>query len=158
MNGLKDLWDLFLDSLRVFGEKFTETIPSLLIAIIVILIAWLMARLISGGFEWVLKTVKFDRFAEKIKMTSFFEQAGIQVTPSAIIGRFIYWVFVLLIIASAAETLHWTAISSQIQRFWEYLPNLITAILVFIVGSYLTSLVRDFVRSSASSLGKNTQQ
>ena len=156
MDGLEKLWDLFLESLRVFGEKFTETIPSLLIAIIVILIAWLMARLISSGFEKVLKTVKFDSLAEKIKLTSFFEQAGIQMTPSAIIGRFIYWLFVLLIIASAAETLHWTAISSQIQRFWDYLPNLVTAILVFIVGTYLTSLVRDFVRTSANSLGIST--
>ena len=156
MDGLKRLSDLFLESLRVFGEKFTDTIPSLLIAIIVILIAWLLARLISGGFEKVLKTIKFDQLAEKIKLTSFLEQAGIRMTPSAIIGRFIYWVFVLLIIASAAETLNWTAVSYQIQQFLNYLPNLVTAILVFIVGAYLASLVRDFVRSSASSLGIST--
>jgi small-conductance mechanosensitive channel len=156
MDGLKRLSDLFLESLRVFGEKFMETIPSLLIAIIVMLIAWLLARLISGGFEKVLKTVKFDQLSEKIKITSFLQQAGIQMTPSAIIGRFIYWVFVLLIIASAAETLNWTAVSYQIQQFLNYLPNLMTAILVFIVGSYLTSLVRDFVRSSATSLGIST--
>lgn len=156
MDGLKRLSDLFLESLRVFGEKFTDTIPSLLIAIIVILIAWLLARLISGGFEKVLKTIKFDQLSEKIKLTSFLEQAGIRMTPSAIIGRFIYWVFVLLIIASAAETLNWTAVSYQIQQFLNYLPNLVTAILVFIVGAYLASLVRDFVRSSASSLGIST--
>jgi small-conductance mechanosensitive channel len=156
MDGLKRLSDLFLESLRVFGEKFMETIPSLLIAIIVMLIAWLLARLISGGFERVLKTVKFDQLSEKIKITSFLQQAGIQMTPSAIIGRFIYWVFVLLIIASAAETLNWSAVSYQIQQFLNYLPNLMTAILVFIVGSYLTSLVRDFVRSSATSLGIST--
>jgi small-conductance mechanosensitive channel len=156
MDGLKRLSALFLESLRVFGEKFMETIPSLLIAIIVMLIAWLLARLISGGFEKVLKTVKFDQLSEKIKITSFLQQAGIQMTPSAIIGRFIYWVFVLLIIASAAETLNWSAVSYQIQQFLNYLPNLMTAILVFIVGSYLTSLVRDFVRSSATSLGIST--
>jgi small-conductance mechanosensitive channel len=156
MDGLKRLSDLFLESLRVFGEKFMETIPSLLIAIIVMLIAWLLARLISGGFERVLKTVKFDQLSEKIKITSFLQQAGIQMTPSAIIGRFIYWVFVLLIIASAAETLNWSAVSYQIQQFLNYLPNLMTAILVFIVGAYLTSLVRDFVRSSATSLGIST--
>jgi small-conductance mechanosensitive channel len=82
--------------------------------------------------------------------------SGIQMAPSAIIGRFIYWIFVLLIIASAAETLNWTAVSYQIQRFLDYLPNLITAILVFIVGAYLASLVRDFIRSSMGSLGIST--
>jgi Conserved TM helix/Mechanosensitive ion channel len=156
MDGLKRLGESFLEFLGVFGEKFMETIPSLLIAIIVILIAWLLARLISGAFEKVLKTVKFDHLAEKIKLTSFLEQTGIQMTPSAIIGRFIYWVFVLLIIASAAEKLNWTAVSYQIQQFLNYLPNLFTATLVFIVGAYLASLARDFVRSSSSSLGIST--
>ena len=156
MNGLERLWNLFLESLRVFGEKFMETIPSLLGAIIVILVAWLLARIISTGFEKLLKTVKFDQFAERMKLTSFLSQMGIQMSPSALIGRFIYWIFVLLIIASAAETLNWTAVSYQIQRFLDYLPNLVTAVLIFIVGAYLASLVRDFVRSSTASLGIST--
>ena len=42
MDGLQNLWGLFLRSLTVFGEKFMETIPSLLIAIIVIIITWLL--------------------------------------------------------------------------------------------------------------------
>lgn len=156
MNGLQRLWDIFLESLRVFGEKFMDTIPGLLLGIIVLLIAWLLARIISSGFERLLKTVKFDQFAERMKLTTFLSQMGIQMSPSALIGRFIYWIFVLLIIASAAETLNWTAVSYQIQRFLDYVPNLVTAILVFIVGAYLASLVRDFVRSSTNSLGIST--
>ncbi len=156
MSGLQRLWDLFSESLRVFGEKFMDTIPGLLLGIIVLLIAWLLARIISAGFEKLLKTVKFDQFAERMNLTSFFTQMGIQMSPSALIGRFIYWIFVLLIIASAAETLNWTAVSYQIQRFLDYLPNLVTAILVFIVGAYLASLVRDFIRSATGSLGIST--
>jgi small-conductance mechanosensitive channel len=133
-----------------------ETIPSLLGAVIVIVIAWLLARLISGGFKRLLQTVKFDDFAERVKLTAFLQQTGIMLSPSTIIGRFIYWIFVLLIISSAAETLNWTSVSYQIQRFLEYLPNLITAILIFIVGAYLASLVRDFVRSATGSLGIST--
>jgi hypothetical protein len=156
MNGLQRLWDLFLESLRVFADKFMETVPSFLGALIVILVAWLFARLISGGFERLLKTVKFDVLAERLKLTSFLEQANIRLSPSAIIGRFIYWVFVLLIIASAAETLSWTAVSYQIQRFLNFLPDIVTAILVFIVGTYLASMVRDFLRSATASLGIST--
>ena len=156
MNSLQRLWDLFAESLRVFAEKFMETIPSILGAVIVFVIAWLLARLVSGGFERLLRTVKFDNFAERLKLTGFLEQAGIQLTPSTIIGRFIYWILVLLIIASAAETLNWTAVSYQIQRFLEYLPNLVTGILIFGIGAYISTLVRDFVRSGTSSLGIST--
>jgi small-conductance mechanosensitive channel len=156
MNSLQRIWDVFAESLRVFGEKLTETIPGILGAVIVILIAWLLARLVSGGFERLLRKVKFDAFAERLKLTGFLQQAGIQLAPSTIIGRFIYWIFVLLTIASAAETLNWTAVSYQIQRFLEYLPNLVTGILIFGIGAYLATLVRDFVRSATGSLGIST--
>ena len=156
MNSLQRVWDLFSESLRVFGEKFTETIPSILGAVIVFIIAWLLARLVSGGFERLLRTVKFDTFAERLNLTNFLQQAGVQLAPSTIIGRFIYWILVLLIIASAAETLNWTAVSYQIQRFLEYLPNLVTGILIFGIGAYISTLVRDFVRSATSSLGIST--
>jgi hypothetical protein len=156
MNGLYRLWDLFAESLRVFAEKFMETIPSILGGVIVFVIAWLLARLVSGGFERLLRKVKFDTFAERLKLTGFLQQAGIQLAPSTIIGRFIYWILVLLFIASAAETLNWTSVSYQIQRFLEYLPKLITAILIFGIGAYIASLVRDFIRSATGSLGIST--
>ena len=156
MNSLYNLWDLFVDSLRVFAEKFMGTIPSILGAVIVLLVAWLLARLVSGGFERLLRTVKFDILAERLQLTEFLQQMGVQMSPSALIGRFIYWIFVLLIIASAAETLNWILVSELIQKFLSYLPKLVTGIVVFIAGSYLASLARDFIRSATGSLGIST--
>ena len=156
MNSLYNLWDLLVDSLRVFAEKFMGTIPSILGAVIVLLIAWLLARLVSGGFERLLRTVKFDILAERLQLTEFLQQMGVQMSPSALIGRFIYWIFVLLIIASAAETLNWILVSELIQKFLSYLPKLVTGIVVFIAGSYLASLARDFIRSATGSLGIST--
>ena len=133
-----------------------ETIPGLLGGIIVILIAWLLAKLVSGLFQKLLKTVQFDHFAEKLKMTHFLRQANISMLPSAIISRCIYWILVLLIIASAADTLHWDSVSSKINRIVEYLPNFFSAVLFFVVGAYFASFVRDFLRGATGSLGIST--
>jgi Conserved TM helix len=156
MNSLYNLWDLFVDALRVFAEKFMGTIPSILGVVIVLLIAWLLARLVSGGFERLLRTVKFDALAERLQLTHFLSQMGVTMSPSALIGRFIYWIFVLLVIASAAETLNWTVISELIQKFLSYVPKLVTGVVVFIAGSYLASLARDFIRTATGSLGIST--
>jgi small-conductance mechanosensitive channel len=104
----------------------------------------------------LLRTVKFDLLAERLQLTHFLQQMGVQMSPSAVIGRFIYWIFVLLIIASAAETLNWTIVSELIQKLFAYLPKLATGIGIFIVGSYLASLARDFIRSATASLGIST--
>ena len=153
MNELNRLWYIFTESLRVFAEKFRDTIPNLLVGIIVLLIVLLLARLISGGLERILRTISFDKFAERVHITRFLQQANIAVSPSFIIGRFIYWVFILLIISTAAETLNWTPVSYQIQRFLEYLPHFVTAVIILIVGWYFASVIRDFLRRSMGSLG-----
>ncbi len=156
MNGIYRLWEVFLESLRVFGEKFMETIPGLLLGIVVLLIAWILARLVSSGFQRLLETVKFDHLAEKLKITHFLRQANLHMSPSAIIGRCIYWIFVLLIIASAADTLHWEAVSSKINRIVDYIPNFISAVLFFVVGAYFATFIRDFLRGATGSLGIST--
>lgn len=153
MGELNRLWYLFTESLRVFAEKFRDTIPNLLGGIIVLLIVLLLARLISGGIERLLRTISFDKFAERVHITRFLQQANITVSPSFIIGRFIYWVFILLIISSAAETLNWIPVSYQIQRFLEYLPHFVTAVIILIVGWYFATVIRDFLRRSMGSLG-----
>jgi hypothetical protein len=156
MTGFQKIWELLLEALSVFAHKFMETIPVILGGVIVILIAWLLARLVSTGFERLLKTVKFDSFAEKFNITKFLKQANITMSPSAIIGRVIYWVFVLLIIASAAEALQWTLVSTKINAIVDYIPRILTSTGLFIIGAYIAAFVRDFVRGATSSMGIST--
>jgi small-conductance mechanosensitive channel len=146
----------FTDAFRIFGKNFMGTIPGILSAIIVLVIAWLFASLISSGFERILRTVKFDTMAERFKITDFLRQSGILSSPSAIIGRCIYWVFVLLFIASVAEALDWKVVSYEITKLLGYIPNFISAITFFVIGIYLASFVRDLVRGATSSLGIST--
>lgn len=153
---LQHIWQLFAQSLGVFAQKFMELVPSILGGIAVIFVAWLLARLVAGGFERLLQIVRFDVLAERLKITNFLDSMGVEASPSAIIGRFIYWIFVLLIVASAAETLQWTAFSLQIQKFLNYLPNLVSASFVFAVGAYLAAVARDFLRRSMTSFGIST--
>lgn len=153
---LERLKQLFFESLTVFGSKFMELIPGLVSGGLVLLIAWLLARLVSSGFERILRFIKFNEFSERMQITHFLRQVGISLSPSAFIGRVIYWIFVLLIIASVAQTLKWTVVSDQINRVLEYLPNLFSALLFFVVGSYAASFVRDFLRTSMGSLGIST--
>ncbi len=156
MERISKLNELFFQSLSVFGDKFMDLIPGIIGGGIVLLIAWLLARLVSSGFERALGLIKFDEFSERMQVSSFLRHLGITLSPSAFIGRVIYWFLVLLIIASAAQTLQWKVVGDQINRFLEYLPNLFSALVFLVVGSYAASFVRDFLRTSMSSLGIST--
>lgn len=155
-NGLTTLRDLFIETFRVFGEKFMENIPYFFVGIIFFLLGWLLARLVGRGVEKLLRSLKFDILAEKVKATQVLQAANIRYAPSAIIGRFAYWVIVLLVFVSVSEALGWRRLSYELARVLDYWPNFVSALLFFIVGTYIASFIRDFIKGATLSLGIST--
>ncbi len=157
MNG-QSLTSLFTEMLRAFGIKFMETIPGIIGAILVIVAGWLFALIVSGSIARLLTTLRFDSLADKVKVTPFLTAANIKVTPSRIVGRFVYWIILLLVIVSAADTLGWTAVTYEISKVLDFLPNLLSAVAFFVVGTYAASFIRDFMRGAMASLGISTSK
>lgn len=156
MKELSTWSELFLNSLQTFGQQFMGAIPSLIGALMILLIGWIIAKLISNTVTRLLKAVKFDLLAEKIKATEFLTKANIQLTPSALVGKFAYWIILLLVIISASDALGWNSVSREVSKLIGYLPNLLIAIVFFIIGTYIATFVRDIIRGATSSLGIGT--
>lgn len=148
--------ELFMNSLQTFGQKMMGAIPSLLGAIIILLLGWLLAKLIASGFTRLLKLVKFDALSEKIRFTDFLAKANVNISPSGLIGKFVYWILLLLVIISASDAMGWDAVSNEVSKLLGYLPNLLVAIIFFVVGTYIASFVRDVIKGATSSLGIST--
>lgn len=153
MKELTSWTELFFNSLQTFGQTLAESVPKILGAILILLLGWLFAKLISNGIAKLLKVLKFDVLSEKIRATDFLEKANVSLTPSKFIGKFVYWILLLLVIISASDALGWNAVSEEISKLIGYLPNLLIAIIFFIVGTYIASFIRDFIKGTTSSLG-----
>ena len=156
MNEVATWTDLFVNSLSTFATKMVEALPSLLGAIIIFIIGWLFAKLVSRAVSKILELAKFDLAAEKINASEFLAKANILVTPSRLIGKFIYWLLLLFVLITAADTLGWTSVSGEISRLIAYLPKLFIAIVLFILGTYLATFIRDVIFGATKSLGIST--
>ncbi len=156
MEELTNWSQLFFDSLRSFGQSFMMAMPRVLGAILIVFLGWLFARVLSSGVKKLLKTVKFDHLADRINAGSWLEKANIKMAPSVLIGKFIYWVLLLLVIITAADTLGWTAISLEISKLLGYLPNLLAAVIFFVIGIYIATFVKDVIRGATKTLGIST--
>lgn len=145
--------ELFFGSLQSFGEEFMGAIPNVLGAIFILFFGWLLAKLLSKAVNKLLITLKFNNLASKIKATEMLKKANISLKPSELISRFIYWIILLVVWTTAAETLGWTAVSEEISKLISYLPTLFSAVLFFIIGIFVVTFVRDFIHGATSSLG-----
>ena len=131
-------------------------IPGILAAMVILLFGWIFARLVSSGFKQILRLMKVDVLAEKVRANELLEKANINKSPSELIAKFLYWILMLLVVITAADTVGWTAVTQEIAKLIDWLPSLLAAIVFFIVGMYLASFVRDIIQGATASLGIGT--
>ncbi len=153
MDKITNWTELLFSSLKTFGDSIMSVLPSIIGGIFILLFGWMMARLLSKGIRKLLTTVKFDDLANKVNTGEILEQAGLEMTASELIAKFVYWMIMLLVFITASETLGWTAVSDQISKLIGYLPTLFSAIIIFILGTFMASFVRDVIKGATASIG-----
>ncbi len=148
--------DVFFSSFASFLNIIVQVLPAVIGAVILLLVGWIVAKSLSFVVLKLLKKVKFDELTEKPPLAEYFEQAQLQTKPSKVIRKVVYWSIYLLFIIMAAETLGLKMVSAEISKLVGYLPRLFSALLIFGIGVYLITFVRDFIRAATASLGMST--
>jgi len=162
MNQLEHWRQVSIESLTTLGEQIMRILPGILAAVLLLLVGWLLATIFSRVISRLFRLLHFDRLAGRINELKWMQKSEFKVVPSKIIGKFVYWVILLLFIITATDTLGWSAVSQSFNQLITYLPQLFSAVIIFVVGFYLGNLIRDFIKTtlrsfevaSASALGE----
>lgn len=112
------------------------------------LLAWLLSRLLRKGLE----ATKIDRAAERLNEIDLIQRAQIQIKPSRLLSRFIFYLILLFVILATADTLGLKGTSEQIQNVTSYAPKLLSALGIFILGIVLANFLRNLVFTTCRSL------
>jgi small-conductance mechanosensitive channel len=142
-----------LDSLSALGAKVGGFLPNLIGTIVILIVGWLVSKGACKLATVVLQRVGFDRLAEKVGIAPALERANVKATASELIGKLVFWFFMLTFFISATETLGLENVSQTINSFVAYLPNVIAAAVVLVIGLAIAGFVRDLVRSGAEGIG-----
>ncbi len=156
MNEFTTWTELFLNSLQSLSENCMAAIPGIIGALLIILVGWLFAKLMSSAITRLLGVLKFDALAERFNVKEFLNKANIKIAPSKIIGKFVYWLLLLLVFITVSDTLGWNAVSAEISNLVRFLPKLLVAIIFFIIGTFIASFIRDLISGATASLGIST--
>ena len=156
MNELTNWSEVFLRSFQAFGQQLLGAVPGIFGAILIFFLGWLFAKVVSRGIARLLRLARFNDLADKFKASDFLKKANVQTTPSEVIGTFVYWVLMLMVIVSASDAMGWTAVTLEVSKLLGLLPNLMVAVIFFVVGYYIATFVRDIIRGAAGSLNIGT--
>ncbi|MCX6718001.1 MAG: hypothetical protein NTY81_00135, partial [Candidatus Staskawiczbacteria bacterium] len=135
-----------------FLQQLISFIANLVVAVVVFIIGYLIAVGIGKIVTEILKSIKFNKLFEKEGWRKSLQRANVDVNPSEFIGAIFKWVFVVISLLVAVDILHLTAFAGFLTQVLDYLPNVIVAVLVFVVAIVISDIVEKLVRVTVERL------
>ncbi len=120
-----------------------------------LILAYIVLKVIMYLVEKLLKGINPDKVIDKLNESEAFGKKKIQVDIVKICLPIVKWFVILLFVIIGAELLQLEMISSGITSIIAVLPKIFSAVLIFVIGVYVASLVRNAMQSIMKSLGGN---
>lgn len=145
--------DFIIEKLKeTFGEVMS-ILPNLIGALVVLLIGWIFAKTIAKILERILAAIQIDTLANKINEIDIVEKSSVKIKPSSIIPKFFYYVIMLVVLALSADLMALNVLTSQVNSLIDFLPDLVKAIGMLILGLFAANIIKGIVTTSLRSMG-----
>ncbi len=149
-----DPWTQSLVSaMTALWTKVAGFIPNLFVALVLVLLGFVVAKLLDTLLSKLLGKVGLDRLMTGTGLTKMLARVGIHASVSTLIGKIVYWFVLLIFLVSAAESLGLQRVSATLDVLALYLPKVFGAALVLLAGVLLAQLVSSLVRGAAEGVG-----
>ena len=139
--------DMWLDTTREFLHRIAAFLPLLAVGILVILVGWLFAKAIRFAVEKALRAVNFNVLTERAGTDHFLRQGGLQGDITTLFGLFTFWVVIIAALIIAFNAMGLTYITDLLQRVELFMPKVLVAMLVVVLGSYFAKFIGEAVHT-----------
>lgn len=143
----------FTGALQDMWYTVINFLPNLLGAILLLLVAWVVAVIVRAIFQKGLKKIGADRAMVKGHMAKTTEDADSKLKS---IGKILYYLVFLLFLPSVFEQLNMQAVarpvSNMMDKFLAFLPNVLSAAVILILGYFVAKFVKNLVAAFLSTI------
>ena len=136
----------------IIWGKVAGILGNVAVAALLLVAGHFIGKLLAGIVSKLLNKVGLDKLSEKAGLSDGMMGASFSLTPSVVLGKIIYWLVFLTFIISAADKLGLETVSATINNFVLYLPKVIGAFLVVIIGLFVAGLVRTGIETALAGL------
>jgi hypothetical protein len=119
----------------------------------VLLAGWIVSNLVKMVVVRVLKAIKLDEIADNANLDDVLEKGGIKLSLSELIGEISYWIGILITIVIALNYLGLTIAADLLKTIVLYVPNIIAAIFIMIIGMLGATILRGITKTAAVNAG-----
>jgi Conserved TM helix len=150
---VQDTGDAFKASLAGALNTFLSAIPRIIGFALVLIVGWIISSLLARGVEALLHAVKFNDLARRSGFADFVQKMGVRDDSAGVIAGIVKWFVRLITLVVAFDTLGLPAVSNVLNQLLLWLPNLIVALVVLVIGGLAANALSRLVRGATAEAG-----
>jgi hypothetical protein len=131
-----------------------QYIPAILAAVIVFLIGWIVGIILYRVVVEIVRVLRIDDALRAAGMNDAAKQAGFNLDVGKFLGKLVEWFVILVFLVASLDILGLTRVTVFLQTIvLLYLPQVIVAALIVILGAIVAEVVRGLIAHSGKATG-----
>ncbi len=143
--------DMVLDTTREFLHQAAALLPRLVLALLLVVVGWLVAKVVRFAVEKALRAVNFNVLTARAGTDRFLQRGGLRGDTTTLFGVLAYWMVIIAALMTASNGLGLAYIADLLQRLELFAPKALVAGLVLVFGSYFARFVGESVENHCRS-------
>lgn len=145
----KKLFDAFAS----LGKSVLSAVPKVVAGVILIVLGLAFAKMVEVVLRSVLIRMRFDSLLGKVGIDTTLQRIGLRQPLSVLLPKLAYFLVIVVLAQTASDAFGLVAVSSAIAAFFAYLPNIVAALLLVILGTTVGQFAGQMVTQAAESTG-----
>lgn len=129
------------DSFQNATDGIFGFLPNLIGFLVILLVGYLVARVVSSVVGRLLDKLHLDRRLHESSASKYVDAVLPGASPASGIARVVFWLIFVFFITTAIGALGIPAATGFMNQVLAYLPNVIVAILIFVIAALLSGAV-----------------
>jgi small-conductance mechanosensitive channel len=147
-----DWYTITFQSLQSLWQGMISFLPALIGAIVIMVIGWFVSMGIGRLITEILRKLKFNQIFERGVWKEALAKAEFKVDASGFVGAVCKWILIIVFLLAAVEILGFEQFADFLKNVLGYLPNVIVAVLIFVVAVIVADIIEKVVRAAVEGM------
>jgi len=148
-----DNMEMLLEPIRTSLHQVGEFLPRVLLAVVVLIVGWLIAKAVRFALVKMLRAINFGVVTEKAGLDKFLQRGGGEFDTTTVLGLLAYWLVILASLMIAFNSMGLAYVTDILARIVLFVPKVMVAVLIVAFGAYFARFVGSAVTSYGSNVG-----
>lgn len=145
--------NVLLEPLRASLHQVGEFLPRVLLAIVILVAGWLLAKGLRFAVVKGLRGLNFHVVTEKAGLDRFLRQGGGEMDTIALFGALVYWLAILAALMVAFNSMGLAYVTELLGRIVLFVPKVMVAVLIIAFGAYFARFMGTAVATYFRNVG-----